>query len=71
MSSRRTSHRAAHRTVLVVVLATIGSLAACADDPLGPQRDGTPGTLEALTPRLDDGATTRTSWCGHSQGWDC
>ena len=71
MSSRCTSPRAAHRTVLAVLLVTIGSLAACSADPIGPQRDDTPGTLEALTPRLDDGDTTRTSWCGHSQGWDC
>ena len=72
MSSRRTSRIATHRLAVIIGLASIAGLAACADATTAPARDGAAtGAIEAITPRLDGGDTTSARGCDHSQGWDC
>ena len=71
MFSRITSHGAVRRVAFVIALATTAVMAACAGDPAGPARNDATDTIGSLTPRFDDGDTTNTRGCAHTQGWDC
>ena len=76
MSSRSTCRAAARRLALALVLAlaTLGGIAACADAPTDPG----PRPTEWMEPRLDDSDTTDAESdttdagrCNHTQGWGC
>ena len=66
MSTRNTLRPAARLLSLALALAALTGLAACANAPTDPGR-----RAEWMEPRLDDGDTTGTRWCEHTQGWGC